>query len=115
MPTVRETPPGRAGIPARQPLGQSGPGVGLLLSPGLLLGLDLPDDALHPGEEISGHAEEAEFVCRVHQLGAAPSTGIEQRLPRGRHFLLVVLDDVCLLPSVRCLQAGGHILELLYL
>lgn len=91
------------------------PGVGMLLSPGLLLGLDLPDDALHPGEEVSGHAEEAEFVCGVHQLGAAPGTGVEQRLPRGRHFLLLVLDDVCLLPSIRCLQAGGHILELLYL
>ena len=115
MPTVWETSPGQAGIPVLQPLGQSGPGVGMLLSPGLLLGLDLPDDALHPGEEVSGHAEEAEFVCRVHQLGAAPGTGVEQCLPRGRHFLLLVLDDVCLLPSIRRLQAGGHVLELLYL
>lgn len=101
-----------------RPLRQSGPQWGCLEdtpSPGPLLGLDLPDDGLHPGEEVSDHAEEAEFVCRVHQLCAAPGTSIKQRLPRGRHLLLLVLDAVCLLSSVRCLQAGGHILELLYL
>lgn len=87
----------------------------VIASPGPLLGLDLPDDVLQPGEEVSGHAEETEFVRRVYQLGAAPSTGIEQRLPRGRHLLLLVLDGVCLLPSVCRLQAGGHVLELLYL
>lgn len=84
-------------------------------SPGLLLGLNLPDDGLHPGEEVSDHAEEAEFVCRVHQLGATPSTGIEQCLPCGRHLLLLVLDGICPLPSVCRLQAGGHVLELLNL
>lgn len=92
-------------------------GAALRMSPlpGPLLGLDLPDDALHPGEEVSDHAQEAEFVCRVHQLGTASRTGVEQCLPRSRHLLLLVLDGICFFPSVCCLQTGGHILELLYL
>lgn len=103
--------------PALPALGTKGLRGGAVLRmsplPRLLLGLNLPDDAFHPGEEVSGHAEEAEFVCRVYQLGAAASTGFKQRLPGGGHFLFLVLDGLCFLPSICLLQAAGHILELL--
>lgn len=94
-----------AGFPAQE--------AGVL--PGLLLGLDLPDDILHPQHEVPHHAEEAELVPRVHQPHSATLTGVQQGLPGLQDLVLPLLDVISLVTRVGCLEAGCILLQLPHL
>lgn len=115
--SVRQGPCSLGKIPSTHcpgpPAGFSAQEAGVL--PGLLLGLDLPDDILHPQHEVPHHAEEAELVPCVHQPHPAALTGVQQGLPGLQDLVLPLLDVISLVTRVGCLEAGRILLQLPHL
>lgn len=84
-------------------------------TPGFLLRLYLLDDALHPGHQVSHHAEEAELLGRVHQLRPPAVRGVQQAFPGFYDLRLHGLDGVLFVPCVLSSKSQGCFLELLHL
>ena len=79
--------------------------------PGLLRGLHLPHEIVHPEHQVSDHREEPEEIVRVVQLGLAAITLSLKFEPSPDNFSFAVGNLHGLVAGVGVLQLGGLSLD----
>lgn len=83
--------------------------------PWLFLCLYLLNDAFHPGQQVSHHGEEAEFVRSILQLLPPACASSQQTIPGLHNLFFSCLNSSGLISCILGIQSSCGLLELFHL